>query len=113
MGPDSDSTYAATYETLKPVLMAPDTASVGGYGKPGTVSPPIGGTSGKSATVKGANSITAPNICIEDGRIEFVKSPVDSGDEKQDYLKVSRAQRALTCPLFCYKCSEIEIFAVS
>lgn len=85
---DNDSQYAVTYETLKPVLMAQDTASIGSYSKPGTVSPPIGGTSGKMATVKGVNNITAPNICIEDGRIEFVKSPVDCGDEKQDYLKV-------------------------
>jgi len=63
-----------------------DTASVG-YGKLETVPPPIGGAPGKMSTVNGGNT-TTPNICIEGGRIEFVKSPIDCGDEKQDYLKV-------------------------
>lgn len=82
---DNNSHYSVTYETLKPVL-ASDTASIG-YGKLENVPPPIGGASGKMSTINGANT-TTPNICIEGGRIEFVKSPVDCGDEKQDYLKV-------------------------
>jgi len=63
-----------------------DTASEG-YGKLETVPPPIGGAPGKMSTINGGNT-TTPNICIEGGRIEFVKSPIDCGDEKQDYLKV-------------------------
>lgn len=72
--------------------MASDTAA---YGKSETVPPPVGGAlPGKMATVNGGNATTAPNICIEGGRIEFVKSPVDCGDEKQDYLKVNATERA-------------------
>ncbi|XP_060877189.1 uncharacterized protein LOC132950025 isoform X1 [Metopolophium dirhodum] len=82
---DNNSHYSVTYETLKPVLVSSDTASVG-YGKLETVPPPIGGVSGKMSTINGGNT-TTPNICIEGGRIEFVKSPIDCGDEKQDYLK--------------------------
>lgn len=82
--------YSVTYETLKPPLISPDSASDVGYScsKPEIVPLPIGGVPGKMATVNGGNT-TTPNICIEDGRIEFVKSPIDCGDEKQDHLKVS------------------------
>lgn len=82
------------YETLKPPLMSPDKGSAAGaYGNPEAVPPPVGGIPAKTATVTTA-SATAPNICIEGGRIEFVKSPADCGDEKQDYLKVSATESA-------------------
>lgn len=92
---DNNSHYSVTYETLNPVLVSPDTSSVG-YGKPETLPPPVGGTykSSKTTNINGGSNIT-PNICIEGGRIEFVKSPVDCGDEKQDYLKVSKTESAL------------------
>lgn len=88
---DNNTHYSVTYETLKPPLISPDAASVVGYScsKPEIVPLPIGGVPGKVATTNGGNTTTAPNICIEGGRIEFVKSPIDCGDEKQDYLKVS------------------------
>lgn len=91
---DNSSHYSVTYETLKPVLISSDVASVS-YEKPEAVSPPNGGTftSGKTANVNGGSN-TAPNICIEGGRIEFVKSPIDCGDEKQDYLKVRYTESA-------------------
>lgn len=85
---ENNSQYSVTYETLKPVLISPDSTSVG-YGKQEIVSPPIGVLSGKMATVNSGKTAT-PNICIEGGRIEFVKSPIDCGNEKQDYLKVSK-----------------------
>lgn len=89
---DNNSDYSATYETLKPATMASDKASVYS-GKSETVPPPIGGVPGNMVAVNGGN-VTTPNICIEGGRIEFVKSPVDCGDEKQDYLKVSETEGA-------------------
>lgn len=95
---DNNSHYSVTYETLKPVLVSSDTASVG-YGKLETVPPPIGGASGKMSTVNGGNT-TTPNICIEGGRIEFVKSPIDCGDEKQDYLKVIVIESASVIIIF-------------
>lgn len=87
---DNNTHYSVTYETIKPSLTSPDAASVVGYScsKPEIVPLPIGGMPGKMATTN-AGSTTTPNICIEGGRIEFVKSPIDCGDEKQDYLKVS------------------------
>jgi len=92
---DENSHYSVTYETLKPVLMSSDTAS---YGKSETVPPPVGGiVPGKTETINTGNT-TIPNICIEGGRIEFVKSPVDCGDEKQDCLKV----RATECANVLY-----------
>lgn len=90
---DNNSQYSVTYETLKPVLKSPDTASLQGYGKSETVPPPCGGIPGKITTLNGTN-IATPNICIEGGRIEFVKSPIECGDEKQDYLKVSETESA-------------------
>lgn len=92
---DHDSRYSVTYETLlKPALMSPEKSPVvTGHVKPETVLPPVGGNSVKTATV-GCASGTAPNICIEGGRIEFVRSPTDCGGEKQDYLKVSVAEGA-------------------
>lgn len=95
---DNNSHYSVTYETLKPVLVSSDTASVG-YGKLETVPPPIGGAPGKMSTVNGGNT-TTPNICIEGGRIEFVKSPIDCGDEKQDYLKVIVIESASVIIIF-------------
>lgn len=86
---DNSSHYSAAYETLKPVLISPDPASADYNGKTETVPPPVGGVQGKISTLNGGN-VTAPNICIEGGRIEFVKSPIECGDEKQDYLKVNR-----------------------
>lgn len=91
---DNNSHYSVTYETLKPVMMqSPADTAAAGYGKPEIVPPPIGGVPGKIATVNGG-STTTPNICIEGGRIEFVKSPIDCGDEKQDYLKVRDTESA-------------------
>lgn len=92
---DHDSRYSITYETLlKPALMSPGKSSaVAGRVKPEIVLPPADGNSVKTATV-GSASGTAPNICIEGGRIEFVKSPTDCGGEKQDYLKVSATEGA-------------------
>lgn len=92
---DHDSRYSVTYETLlKPALMSPEKSpAVAGHVKPEIVPPPAGGNSVKTATV-GSASGTAPNICIEGGRIEFVKSPTDCGGEKQDYLKVSATEGA-------------------
>lgn len=103
---DNNSHYSVTYETLKPVQMLqspPDSVASAGYGKPETVPPPIGGVPGKIATLNGGSATTAPNICIEGGRIEFVKSPVDCGDEKQDYLKVSDTESANILCFVWYK----------
>lgn len=85
---DNSSRYSVAYETLKPIPISPDVASVGYNGKTETVTPPVSGVSGKISTLNGGNA-TVPNICIEGGRIEFIKSPIECGDEKQDYLKVS------------------------
>lgn len=73
--------------------MSPDTSSVG-YSKQESVPLPTGGLPGKLATLNGGKNVT-PNICIEGGRVEFVKSPIDRGDEKQDYLKVSETERVM------------------
>ncbi|XP_050535915.1 uncharacterized protein LOC126902564 isoform X2 [Daktulosphaira vitifoliae] len=85
---DEHSQYHMTYETLKPMLMS-DSKVLSYNKKSETVSPPIGdeinlGNNNKTATL---NSSTTPNICIESGRIEFVKPPLDCREEKQDYLK--------------------------
>ncbi|XP_050437166.1 uncharacterized protein LOC126843596 isoform X2 [Adelges cooleyi] len=92
---DDGSHYSVTYDTLKPISVSSD-SKISIYNgnvcsKPESVSPPIGAGSrsgNKAATLGGGGgATTAPNICIEGGRIEFVKSPVDCGEEKQDYLK--------------------------
>lgn len=77
----------ASYETLGPSVPRAADKGLAAAGPPdGAVPPPAGGTS--------AAKTAAPNICIEGGRIEFVKWPADRGDEKQDCLKVSAAESA-------------------